>query len=141
MAIVALFFIVALAVSNASLLGGPSTMDPTSVTAKDIAHRALADRNAKSNDFYHDTLIKIVEVTSQVVNGINYNMKMYIGQSKCTKKDVKPDDVKNSKCDLTDSDSAEKCTVKVYDQPWTNTFKVNEFSCQTTTKQEALKAR
>ncbi|CDW53792.1 Cystatin [Trichuris trichiura] len=140
MAIVALLFMVALVVCNASLLGGPSTMDPTSVTARDIAHKALADRNAKSNDLYHDTLIKIVEVTSQVVNGINYNMKMYIGQSKCTKKDVKPDDVKNSKCDLSNSNSAEKCTVKVYDQPWTNTFKVNEFSCETTTKQEALKA-
>uniref|UniRef100_A0A5S6R0J7 Cystatin domain-containing protein n=1 Tax=Trichuris muris TaxID=70415 RepID=A0A5S6R0J7_TRIMR len=115
-------------------------MDPGSATAKDIAHKALADRNAKSNDLYHDMLIKVTEMTSQVVNGINYVLKMYIGQSTCSKKVVKPEDVHASNCQLSADNSAEKCTVKVYSQPWTDTFKVNEFSCQSATRQEALQA-
>ncbi|CDW60549.1 cystatin type cysteine proteinase inhibitor [Trichuris trichiura] len=94
MAIPALLFMVALAVSNAILIGGPSTMDPTSTTAKDIAHKALADRNAKSNDLYHDTLIKIVEVTSQVVNGINYNMKIEVLLGGWSPLDVKSEEAK-----------------------------------------------
>ncbi|KHJ46353.1 cystatin domain protein [Trichuris suis] len=114
-------------------------MDPGSEQAKEVAHKSLADRNAKTDSVYHDMLIKIVEATTQVVNGINYELKMYIGQSTCTKKDVKPEEV-HSKCKLSDGDSAQKCKVNVYEQPWTNIFEVNEFSCKSATRQGALQA-
>ncbi|CDW53791.1 Cystatin domain containing protein [Trichuris trichiura] len=114
-------------------------MDPASEEAKEVAHKSLADRNTKSNSAYHDMLIKIVEASSQVVSGMNYKLIAYIGPSKCAKKDVKPEDV-HSKCQLNDGNSAEKCTIKVYEQPWTNTFEVTEFSCKPATRREALKA-
>lgn len=50
-----------------------------------MASRALMQLNRQGDGRYYNTLVKVVSAQQQVVAGINYRLKLLLGETNCAK--------------------------------------------------------
>ena len=87
------------------IVGGYRSADVDDAQVKEMAVFATTTISQSSNGRLR--LIRIIEVETQVVAGTNYRMKI----------------------ELQGESDSQTCTVTVFDQPWTKTRQLREFSC------------
>ncbi|XP_014278767.1 onchocystatin [Halyomorpha halys] len=83
--------------SEKHLMGGHKQRDPEDQEIKELLNKAVVIHNSKSND-ENILVVKIVEVTSQVVAGMKYKL-IFIGEGDTSKKQY-------------------NCVAEVLSQPW-----------------------
>lgn len=94
----ALLILVAASVANVlsspdgAAPGGFRPMDQTDPQVKEqvqnLTKFAVKTLDAKANDQYHSQLVRVSDAQYQIVQGANYRITFYIGQSKCQRDKV-----------------------------------------------------
>ena len=88
-------------------VGGYSPANIQDVDIREMADFATRAISSKGNSG-HSTLIRIVKAEKQVVAGMNYKLTLQLESA---------------------TDGEILCDLIVFDQPWTNTRTISEFSC------------
>jgi len=94
---------------------------------KVLVGRALDELYAQQKDDEPFLVpVEIVSATRQVVSGVLYELKLIVVKSPCSKKQLEEADaVARVACATPEKDAKRFLySLKVYEQPWTNTFKV-----------------
>ncbi|KAL3110950.1 hypothetical protein niasHT_017723 [Heterodera trifolii] len=65
--------------------GGEDKEDVNSERIKTLASRAVDKMNQESNNTLMFIPVKVLNATSQPVAGVNFRLRVLVGQSKCTK--------------------------------------------------------
>lgn len=75
------------------IAGGYQPMDQADPEVKqqlqDLTKFAVKTMDSKSNDLYHGHVVRVTEAEYQIVEGANYQITFYIGQSQCQKNKVR----------------------------------------------------
>ncbi|KAL3098384.1 hypothetical protein niasHT_022748 [Heterodera trifolii] len=98
--------------------GGVVKEDVNSKEIKTLASRAVDKMNQESNNTLMLIPVKVLNATSQPVAGVNFRLRILVGQSKCTKKQRK---AKCKNCETETDPAARKVyKVEVYQRDWEN---------------------
>ncbi|KAL3090540.1 hypothetical protein niasHS_005452 [Heterodera schachtii] len=121
--------------------GGVVKEDVNSKEIKTLASRAVDKMNQESNNTLMLIPVKVLNATSQRVAGVNFRLRILVGQSKCTKKQTK---AKCKNCE-TETDPAARKVYKVwvFQQSWKNVEEITfeqEKMANTTGYSEELEA-
>jgi len=98
--------------------------------AKNIALKAARELS-KAEDSLNNYLVpdSILNLQSQIVVGINWKLHASFVPSTCQKNEVSPEDVTMDACPPNGGDHY-RCTLKIWEQSWTNKFEIVEKSCE-----------
>ncbi|KAK3912549.1 Putative cysteine proteinase [Frankliniella fusca] len=105
--------------------GGLSDADVNDPHVKEITQFALSEIQKSVNSPYQHTLVRIIEARRQVVAGTLFHFKLEVAPSSCLKTD--------ESCQNLASNTSEQlliCTLKVWDQPWTQLREVKDLNCE-----------
>lgn len=111
---------------------------PTDPKVEELLDFAFQRMEMGSNSLYARQILNVVNVSSQLVAGKLYNMKIHLGQTNCTKHSPSND----LPCRLS-SDEVEECDLKIWTKVWENFTKLSEVKCtnyheETVTTQKPL---
>ncbi|XP_054266067.1 uncharacterized protein LOC128988613 isoform X4 [Macrosteles quadrilineatus] len=106
-------------------IGGNHPIENDSDDIMEMAQYAVEDLNKKSNSIVKKTLVELISAETQVVNGINYHLKLRVVDSNCKKNDA---NAKN--CIPKDNSTPQECDVTVWSQLWKNRRSVTKFNCK-----------
>ncbi|KAB5582072.1 hypothetical protein PHYPO_G00182950 [Pangasianodon hypophthalmus] len=122
--VVAPLLVVFLAVASAGLLGGPIDVDVNREDVQSALLFAVAQHNKASNDAFVSKVSRVIKAQTQVVSGLNYIFTVEMVRTSCRKGGVEKE------CTVHSEPQSRECRLKVLSQPWTNTIKVVENTCQ-----------
>jgi len=133
--------------------GGKVVVNLTKCKYKSFMKRATSAINQldkSTNSANEHFLIRIDEASSQIVSGIKYEIRFYIGECKAgTYKDAKPklmDSITDDKeswlveplCEENENGQYALCWVVIWDAPWQNKDnEVQKYKCKPVAKSEA----
>ncbi|KAI7805824.1 cystatin C (amyloid angiopathy and cerebral hemorrhage) [Triplophysa rosa] len=118
---------VILAVASAGMVGGPVDADMNDQGAQDALQYAVAQYNRGSNDAFVSQVCEVIKVQKQLVSGLKYTFTVKMARTSCRKGGVEalctiPKDPANA--------LLPECKIVVWSQPWLNSIKVLENTCQ-----------
>uniref|UniRef100_A0A1W7RAP8 Cysteine peptidase n=1 Tax=Hadrurus spadix TaxID=141984 RepID=A0A1W7RAP8_9SCOR len=90
-----------------------------------------------SNSIFHRKLIEILDAKKQVVAGLQYELRLIIGETLCQKDSISFNEAQN--CSLRNPEFVDTCTVTVWEKAWLNSTKINNFMCSASSHPETLK--
>lgn len=74
------------------IVGGVTPLDLTNLDnlakVQNLTDFSVKMLNAKSNELYHSSRIRIVDASRQLVAGLKYKITFYMGQTECAKNRV-----------------------------------------------------
>ena len=108
---------------SASLVGGASPMELNDPKIKELSEFALSTIGQRSNDPNPPNLLRLIKASKQVVSGMLYTLEMEIAPSNC---------VDGESC--RDNSGRQRCSVTIWDQPWTGRREVTKMSCKEASK-------
>uniref|UniRef100_A0AC34GU51 Cystatin domain-containing protein n=1 Tax=Panagrolaimus sp. ES5 TaxID=591445 RepID=A0AC34GU51_9BILA len=111
-------FVFALVVADMTA-GGWTKQDTDSKDIKELVDKVVSKYNAESNSLYYHIPVEVISAESQVVAGVQYRIKMKVGQSTCLKNQVSAADFNAANCEVKD-DSHKEVTAKIWSKPWEN---------------------
>ncbi|XP_065289864.2 cystatin-2-like [Dermacentor albipictus] len=92
---------------------------------EELAHFAVS-KQVENRQFY-DTVLELVDVEIQVVQGLNYRIKFKTAESTCRVTDTYSKDLCLPKSREVVKDT---CTAVIYDVSWLNRRSVSSFTCE-----------
>ncbi|XP_037499818.1 salivary cystatin-L2-like [Rhipicephalus sanguineus] len=106
--------------------GGWTEHDPSSDPKYlELAHFAISQHtNDQSN---YNTVLVLLKVRTQVVNGLNYELVFEIAPTNCP---VADGGYSRELCTPTDNKAAAVCTAIVYERPWDDYRKLQSMKCE-----------
>jgi len=128
------------------MTGGISPMDLTNLDnlakVQNLSDFSIKMLNAKSNDMFHSSRIRVVDATRQLVAGLKYKITFYMGQTECAKNRVRHEELTQSRCPISDKTEAKfnKCTVTVWEKPWEKYVGMFDDHCDAVPRQEAMQS-
>lgn len=87
---------------------------------QDLVHKATHKYNAETNDLFYHVPVEVKSAESQVVAGVQYKIKMVMGQSSCMKNQVSASEFNPSNCDEKDNSNRKEVTATIWSKPWEN---------------------
>ncbi|KAJ8045269.1 Cystatin [Holothuria leucospilota] len=111
------------------LLGGYKKVDVNDKAVRKYADYAVDELNAEMNNYHYFKRSKILEASYQVVNGLNYYLKIELSPTTCVKSGEPP--VSLETCQLL-KNSAEKpqiCKVHIWVRLWLNQWTMTDYQC------------
>ncbi|KAL1475563.1 hypothetical protein MTO96_037196 [Rhipicephalus appendiculatus] len=135
-AVVLFVLTAAVAQCSAKLSGGWTDQDPSS-DAKylEFAHFAVG-QDTEGLTHYH-TVRKLLEVKTQIVSGMNYELIFEIAKSNCV---IADGPYNSEKCAPTPDKSIGVCTAVVYERPWNKHKELESINCRMNTGSSAPSA-
>uniref|UniRef100_A0A914Z6K1 Cystatin domain-containing protein n=1 Tax=Panagrolaimus superbus TaxID=310955 RepID=A0A914Z6K1_9BILA len=112
-------FIFAL-VSSDMTAGGWTKQDTDSKDVQELVGKVVSKYNAESNSLYYHIPVEVISAESQVVAGVQYRIKLRVGQSTCLKNQVSAADFNAANCEVKDNNSHKEVTAKIWSKPWEN---------------------
>ncbi|CAJ0603491.1 unnamed protein product [Cylicocyclus nassatus] len=101
--------------------GGLTPQNPSDPSYMESAWKAAKDVNERaSNSMYMMVPIKVVQVQTQVVAGINQNMEILYGDSTCRRGAIATSAVSAANCQLMPNGNRALYNVQLYARPWEN---------------------
>uniref|UniRef100_A0A915EKT4 Cystatin domain-containing protein n=1 Tax=Ditylenchus dipsaci TaxID=166011 RepID=A0A915EKT4_9BILA len=110
----------AVCMSDSGMTGGWTEQDVASDTVKELAHKTVQKFNTQSNDMFYLIPVEIVSAKSQVVAGIQYELKIKVGKSSCKKNQVSADEFDPKKCEETSENDRKVITARIWKKEWEN---------------------
>ncbi|MEE6517910.1 hypothetical protein FKM82_028494 [Ascaphus truei] len=109
------------------MTGGWSPANPDSAPVQKILRFCEERYNRGSNDAMVYRMVRPVQVTQQVVAGMNYNVTMILGNTNCRKSQ----NLATGNCALQAGQElrAERCVFIVYSVPWNNMTTLQSQQC------------
>ncbi|KAL7306711.1 hypothetical protein TKK_0001381 [Trichogramma kaykai] len=92
-------------------LGAPHTHSPDDPEVQRFAHLGLTHLSQKLESDFEPMLVKVKDVTVQVVSGLKYKIRADIGSSTCRKGE-------KTGCQLEASKGVKECLMEIWSQPW-----------------------
>ncbi|XP_076055509.1 uncharacterized protein LOC143033843 [Oratosquilla oratoria] len=104
--------------NNRPLLGGerPAVIDEKVL---EIAEIVVEEYDRREDDDNYHKIVKVHQVSSQVVAGTKYRFVVEIGETHCHKYD--PTFISRDNCRLDPTEEHEMCIAEVHEQPWLDT--------------------
>ncbi|CAH1262746.1 KNG1 [Branchiostoma lanceolatum] len=115
------------------LPGGLNQADTTDEAVMAAALFAVDEFNAQSNALYLNKLLHVHNAQTQVVNGINYHLRLEIGTTVC----AKGDNQLLADCEFDSNAQFQVCDVVVYNR-WDDHKEVTRMSCRSTRSRRQL---
>jgi major membrane immunogen (membrane-anchored lipoprotein) len=126
-----------------AVAGGYQPMDQSDPKVKqqvqNLTKLAVKTMDDKANDQYHNQLVRVSDTQYQIVQGTNYKITFYVGQSQCKRNKDDNSKFEAGTCKLKDDGQYQKCTATIWEKQWENFLKVTDSSCSKVSKAEALK--
>ncbi|KAL3122746.1 hypothetical protein niasHT_005463 [Heterodera trifolii] len=100
-----------------SIVGGWTEQNVNDENIKSLASRSVAKINAESNDRFSLFPVEVLSAKSQVVAGIQYQLRIKVGRSNCSKN--QPTLTEHANCETEDDQTARKTfLVTIWEKPW-----------------------
>ncbi|KAG9274806.1 cystatin C (amyloid angiopathy and cerebral hemorrhage) [Astyanax mexicanus] len=125
--VVAPLLALCLAVASAGLVGGPVPADLNEEGVQNALQFAVVQHNKASNDMYIREVSKVISVQKQVVSGLKYIFTVEMARTGCRKGGV--EEVCAIELDPNTA-QPQTCKFSVWSQPWLNSIKLVENTCQ-----------
>ena len=103
--------------------GGSVPQDVNDSDIKKLADKAVAKISAESNGAFQLIPVEILSAKSQVVAGVQYTLKIRVGQSSCRKNQASSaGDISAGECaaEGNNQDARKVYTVTIWQKPWEN---------------------
>ncbi|XP_015783476.1 cystatin-1 [Tetranychus urticae] len=104
--------------------GGWSSISVDHPTVIQLAAKGVEHHNKIANNLYYKKLITIKEAKSQVVAGMNYEVKFLIGKTECVKSDANA-----ASCEVSANAIPELCTYVFWVRPGSDNAQITQASC------------
>ena len=91
-----------------------------SLIFQDLVNKVVTKYNAESNDLFYQVPIEVVSAESQVVAGVQYKIKLTLGQSACAKNTVSATEFNVSSCQAKEGGNKKTVTATIWSKPWEN---------------------
>ncbi|MFD6158746.1 cystatin family protein [Nocardia sp. NPDC060256] len=88
---------------------------------------AVHDINIQSNAPYYSKLIRIIHADQQINAGVLYRIVFDMAETLCRKSETV-----DTNCAVAPQGRRDRCTAKVWVQPWRNFTQLQDFECQAT---------
>ncbi|MEU7145909.1 cystatin family protein [Nocardia sp. NPDC046473] len=108
-----------------STAGGWSAADPESREVATATAFAVSDINIRSNAPHYSKLIRIVDAQRQINAGVRYRIVFDMAETFCRKTETV-----NTNCAVDPQGRQDRCTARVWVQPWQNFTRLQDFECQ-----------
>ncbi|XP_060781456.1 cystatin-like [Neoarius graeffei] len=125
--VVAPLVVVFLAVESGGLLGAPEDVDSNREDVQHALQFAVNSHNKKTNDLFVAQVVSVRKAQIQVVSGLNYIFTVELVRTSCRKGGVQEVCVPHPDPTIA---NPQVCNLKVWSQPWMNSMKVTENTCQ-----------
>ncbi|VDP13555.1 unnamed protein product [Soboliphyme baturini] len=129
---VVLFLAVTVTPSNQeNMPGAPLLQDPDGESATAKACLATRKLNSDHSDDNFHALAKVKNFTTQVVNGVYYNLDFYVVETSCIAGEVAGKLVGEEKCATKTPIVMKLCSASIFSKPWDNiNNQVQEVKCR-----------
>ncbi|KAI1720747.1 cystatin domain-containing protein [Ditylenchus destructor] len=118
---IAIFLAVIINISKSEMLvGGWVEHDVNKDEIKNLSKKVIHKLNAESNDMFYQFPKEILSAKSQVVSGIQYELKILVGKSSCKKNEVASVEFDETKCQEQDENARKVYTAKIWIKEWEN---------------------
>ncbi|XP_052006970.1 cystatin C (amyloid angiopathy and cerebral hemorrhage) [Xyrauchen texanus] len=120
-------FAVILAVASSAMVGAPVDADMNDEGVQNALQFAVVQYNRKSNDAYVRQVSEVISAQRQVVSGLKYIFTVNMARTSCRKGGIE------TLCTVHKDPAVAqviKCNIVVWSQPWMNSIKVLENTCQ-----------
>jgi len=124
--LVATFLIASTLVVGQMSTGGWTEKNVGDKDVKALAGKAVTKLNAQSNDMFYQFPVEILGAKSQVVAGIQYELKILVGKSSCKKNQVGSGEFDAANCKETSENDRKVVTARIWIKEWEN-FEEIEF--------------
>ncbi|XP_078516960.1 cathepsin F [Lissotriton helveticus] len=116
-------------VPTASLVGGYRSANTNDTKVLKMATFATDELNKRSNDLFTYGVMEVLEAQKQLVNGVNYKIKVRLGATMCRKNVNKDYELEN--CPLATGGNLKEmeCDVLVYEELMTDRAELRKSNC------------
>ena len=87
---------------------------------QELVNKVVTKYNAESNDLFYHIPIEVASAESQVVAGVQYKIKLILGQSSCAKNSVALTEFNASNCEEKSGSNRKEVTATIWSKPWEN---------------------
>ncbi|GBP88989.1 Protein O-mannosyl-transferase 2 [Eumeta japonica] len=122
-----------------SIVGSPQPQNPTDDKYRNLVIESLKKYHAKSKVQYIHRLVKIVDVTKQIVSGTLIKINFIISPTACIKNLT--NELSHTNCEVQDSSNVRHCHSEIYQKPWIRSSKDITVSCGSLKKDSPKKKR
>ncbi|KAI1719396.1 cystatin domain-containing protein [Ditylenchus destructor] len=102
------------------MAGGWTEQDVGSEKIQNLSNKAIHKLNTESNDMFYLFPKEILSAKSQVVAGVQYELKLLVGKSSCKKNEVASHEFDATKCQEKDENARKVYKATIWIKEWEN---------------------